>query len=181
LLSIHPPFFLSRLSRLAMTPIFPGSGSNPIRWSQTSMEPRHKKLLHGTPATTTKSVALPRNSDSSTAKINGSREYNKASNPLSLVEQLGSLLEKLCSGSSFAYMRATAQSFRPFTRVLGSTASLSMIVDAASFVRGNVYLNGVVVLMLNRLKAQFHYSSWTSPSSGRVDYYYVLLKRLVNK
>jgi len=157
LLLIHPPFFLSCLSRLTKRPVFPGSGSSPIRGSQTSMEPQHNKLLHGTPTATAKSVALSRNSNSSTAKINGFCGYNKASNPLSLAEQLGSLGENLCSGSYFAYRRATAQSLRPFTRVLGSTASLFITMDVVSFVRGNVYLNGVVVLMLNQLKAQFHY------------------------
>lgn len=64
-----------------------------------------------------------------------------------------SIAEKLCSASSFAYRRASAQSLRPFARVLGSTVSSSSMAEAASFVRGNVYPNGVAVLTLDRPKA----------------------------
>lgn len=72
--------------------------------------------------------------------------FNFSSIPLSIPE-------KLCSVSSFAYKRAIAQSLRPFARVLGSTASLSTMAEAASFVRGNVHPNGVAVLTLDRPKA----------------------------
>jgi hypothetical protein len=64
-----------------------------------------------------------------------------------------SAAEKLFSASSFAYRRATAQILRPFARVFGSAVSLSTMAEAASFVRGNVYPNGVAVLTLDRPKA----------------------------
>jgi len=72
--------------------------------------------------------------------------FNFSSTPLSAAE-------KLFSASSFAYRRATAQILRPFARVFGSAVSLSTMAEAASFVRGNVYPNGVAVLTLDRPKA----------------------------
>jgi len=72
--------------------------------------------------------------------------FNFSSTPLSAAE-------KLFSASSFAYKRATAQILRPFARVFGSAVSLSTMAEAASFVRGNVYPNGVAVLTLDRPKA----------------------------
>eukprot|EP01018_Ginkgo_biloba_P021051 Gb_13615 [translate_table: standard] len=61
--------------------------------------------------------------------------------------------EKLCCGPSFGVGGFPGGRWRPFPKLFGSTATFSTMAEVASFVRGNIFPNGVAVLTLDRPKA----------------------------